>query len=185
MDSRDNLPAALQPQYSADAIAEQVARIGTEISAWAKEVWQHSHTDILAIPVLRGGIFFFADLVRNIEHSVEIAPARTWAYEKIATQRTEVEVNIQHVPAKGRAVLLVDDICDSGRTLQVLRQSLLDAGARVVRSTVLIKRILAEKTFEPDWVGFSYQGPEWMVGYGMDNDDRWRNLPSIYVIRQV
>lgn len=180
------IPANFKLLYSEQQIAESVARMGADISVWADEVWRRSHTDIITIPVLRGGIFFFADLVRKINHSVEIAPVRTWAYTNTenGVQRPEVKVSLDDVPAQGRSVLLIDDICDSGRTLAVLKQALLDAGALEVRSAVLIKRVLDQKTFEPDWVGFSYTGHEWFVGYGMEDCERWRNLPSSYIIQQ-
>ncbi len=178
------IPTSFRLLYSDEDIQKAVRRLGAEIGDWANGTWDESHTDLLAIPILRGGLFFFADLVREVSQSVEIAPARTWAYEdnENAVQKMQVKVNIDSVPAKGRNILLVDDICDSGRTLKVLKQHLLDAGARVVRSAVLVRRKLKDAVFEPDWIGFEYDGSEWLVGYGMDDCDRWRNLPSIHII---
>lgn len=180
------LPANFKTLYSDEQIANAVKRIGTEINVWAENIWKQSHTDLLTIPVLRGGIFFFADLVRQIQASVELAPARAIAYVdgQNEAQTTQVKINIDGVPAKGRSVLLVDEICDSGRTLKILSQTLLGAGAVEVKSAVLVKRIIDKETFNPDWVGFEYRGPEWLVGYGMDDNNRWRNLSSIYIIRQ-
>lgn len=179
------IPENFRPLYSPQDISQAVSKIGKEIDVWADEVWQKSHTDILAIAILRGAIFFFSDLVREISRSVEIAPARTWAYEnENFVQKDKVTVNIEGVPAKGRHVLIVDDICDTGKTLSAIKQALLDVGACEVRTAVLIKRVLKEPTFEPNWVGFNYQGPEWFVGYGMDDCDRWRNLPSVSIIQQ-
>ena len=179
-------PSNFKLLYSESDIAQAVKRLGSEITTWAHDTWEDSHTDLLAIPILRGGLFFFADLVREIRQSVEIAPARTWAYEEKANalQKTKVAVNIESVPAKGRNILLVDDICDSGRTLKALKESLLEAGARMVKSAALVKRELEGAACKPDWTGFAYEGPEWLVGYGMDDCDRWRNLPSIYIIKQ-
>jgi len=178
------LPANFQLLYGEQQIAEAVRGLGRQTSAWAAEVWRQSHTHILAIPILRGAIFFFADLVRQIEHSVEIAPARAWAYEKNLNPQPVIKLNLEAIPARGRAVLLVDDICDSGRTLHALKNAVLEAGALVVKSVVLVKRMSAGETFEPDWAAFKYPGAEWLVGYGMDDGDRWRNLPAIYVIKQ-
>jgi hypoxanthine phosphoribosyltransferase len=167
-------------------IAEAVSRMGAEMTAWANDIWKSSHTDVIAIPVLRGGIFFFADIVRQIRHSVEIAPVQTWSYTSVenAVPRDEVGVNIAGVAPRGRSILLVDDICDSGRTLKVLKETLLAAGAHEVRSAVLIKRVLDQETFDPEWVGFAYSGSEWFVGYGMEDCGRYRNLPDAYVIKQ-
>jgi hypoxanthine phosphoribosyltransferase len=185
------IPAHLKPLFDAPRIEARVKELGGDITVWANKVWEQSHTDVLAIPVLRGGIFFFADLVRQISASVEIAPARTWAYEQqIAEGKDKPEmlssvgVDIGSVPAKGRAVLIVDDICDSGRSLAQLSKALLASGAREVRTAVLVRRELPEQHYSPDWTGFTFPGTEWLVGYGMDDSERWRNLPGVYIITQ-
>ena len=181
------VPANFKLLYDQKAIAESVARMGREITAWAETVWQESHTDVVTIPVLRGGIFFFADLVREIRPSVEIAPIRTWVYEseKNNVQHEQAKISLEGVHVKGRSVLLVDDICDSGKTLKMLSETFLGLGALDVRSAVLVKRVMDQETFNPTWVGQLYRGPEWMVGYGMEDCNRWRNLPSIYIIQQT
>jgi hypoxanthine phosphoribosyltransferase len=140
----------------------------------------------LAIPVLRGGIFFFADLVRAINASVEIAPVRTEAYEAELNgqPRNEVQIYAEKLAVKGRVVLVVDDVCDSGRTLEELEKALMARGAREVRTVVLVRRLLDHPTFVPCWTGFQYEGPEWFVGYGMDDVERWRNLPGVYIIKR-
>jgi hypoxanthine phosphoribosyltransferase len=180
------IPPNFKMLYTASQIEQQVQRLGRQISVWAKKVWEQNQSDLVAIPVLRGGIFFFADLVRHIDHSVEIAPVRTWAYQNDQNvKRDEFRVNMEGVIAKGRSVLLVDDICDSGRTLKMLRESFIGAGALEVKSAALIRRVLKEPTFSPEWVGFDYDGPEWFVGYGMEDRNRWRNLADIYIIDQA
>ena len=183
----NDFPSNFQSLYPAPEIAKTIQRMGKDISAWAQQVWDRSHTDILTIPVLRGGIFFFTDLVREISHSVELVPTFSQAYEdnENNVQRKEMKVDLGSIPARGRALLLIDDICDSGRTLEVMTEKLKEAGAQEVRSAVLVKRVLDTKTFEPDWVGFQYNGPEWLVGYGMDDCNRWRNLDSIYIIQKA
>ncbi len=180
------IPKHFQKIYRREQIAAATAAMGGEIRAWADEVWRTSHTDLLTIPILRGGLFFFADLVREIDRSVEVAPARTWAYEvqKNGVQCVKVRVNLEGVPAVGRSILLVDDICDSGRTLNALVCSLKEIGAQDVRCAVLIRRLIANQEYCPDWTAFEYQGPEWFVGYGMEDANRWSNLPEVYVIRQ-
>jgi len=146
-----NIPKNFQIAYSEDEISETVQRLGAQISGWAEKVWEDSHTDIVAVPVLRGGIFFFADLVRSVKCSLEIAPAKAWGYVNMvnAEMLEEVKVDISSVPAKGRRVLLIDDICDSGRTMEVLQKHFMEEGALEVRSTVLIRRNTEENSFDP------------------------------------
>lgn len=181
-----DVPSYFHPVYTAEMIAEANRRLGKEISSWASNVWEKSHTDILTVPVLRGGIFFFSDLVREIGYSVELAPTTSRSYEDTENnvQRNEVTVDISVIPARGRAVLLIDDICDSGRTLAHMTQALKEVGAQEVRSAVLVKRVMEQETFSPDYIGFEYHGPEWLVGYGMDDCNRWRNLDSISIIKK-
>ena len=180
------IPAHYKLVYCAEEIAAAVSAIGKEVTSWAREVYEKTGQDILGIPVLRGGIFFFSDLVRKIECSVRIAPVKTWGYESSTNQLLPggVKVNLIDIAARDRHVLLIDDICDTGRTLKAVVQALLDAGACEVRSAVLIKRVLTDETYEPDYVGFRFEGADWLVGYGMDDADRWRNLSSICVIKK-
>jgi hypoxanthine phosphoribosyltransferase len=184
--SGSRIPAHFSVLFSEREIASRIRALGTEISSWCEGVWKDSHTDVLAVPVLRGGIFFFSDLVRQVNCSIEVAPIRTEAYESGANgkQKNEVAIWAERLAVKGRVVLLVDDVCDSGRTLEALEKALLERGAREVRTAVLIRRLLETPTFVPCWVGFQYEGPEWFVGYGMDDNERWRNLPGVYVIKR-
>jgi len=172
--------------YSEQEIARRVAELGQEISSWCHGVWRDSHTDVLVIPVLRGGIFFFADLVRQLSTSIEVAPVRTRGYEsgKNAVMCDEVSIAVEDLAVKGRVVLVVDDVSDSGRTLEALEATLTKMGAREVRTAVLVRRLLDKPSFVPCWVGFQYSGSEWIVGYGMDDNERWRNLPGVYVIKK-
>jgi hypoxanthine phosphoribosyltransferase len=180
------IPAHFSLKFSEKDIAKRVEALGEEIGAWCHGVWNDSHTDVLAIPVLRGGIFFFADLVRAINSSVEIAPVRPEAYEADLNgqPRSEVQIYAEKLAVKGRVVLVVDDVCNSGRTLEELEKALIARGAREVRTVVLVRRLLDRPTFVPCWTGFQYVGPEWFVGYGMDDVERWRNLPGVYIIKR-
>ena len=184
--SRHHIPANFKLQFSEERIHSRVKELGTEIDEWCKSVWAESRTDVVAIPVLRGGVYFFSDLSRCITSSIEIAPVKTSAYDAgtNSAKAVTVEQFADPVQIKGRVVLVVDDVCDSGRTLEQLERSLLERGAREVRTVVLVRRLLPRPTFVPCWVGLEYSGPEWFVGYGMDDSERWRNLPGVYIIKR-
>ena len=170
--------------YSAEQVTEASKRIGEEVTPWAKKVYEETGKDIIGIPILRGGLFFFADVVRNVRHSVELAPVRTWAYEVgvNAVERAELQIQTDGLQPKGRSLLLFDDVCDSGRTLLELTEKLKASGAAEVRSAVLLKRKQKKDIFDPDWIGFEYSGDEWFVGCGMDDKDRFRNSPAVHTI---
>ena len=178
------IPENYQPLYQPTDIAQRIRHLAGEISPWIKEVSDRSGKEVVAIPILRGALFFFADLVRAIPLSVEVAPARTWAYDAMADNKPlqSVRIDLFGIQVKGRSVLIVDDICESGRTLAVLRANLMAAGAHEVRSVVTVQREVAGRSFSPDWAAFHYPGKEWLVGYGMDDRDSLRNLPGIYLV---
>jgi hypoxanthine phosphoribosyltransferase len=182
--SMHHIPANFRLQFSQQQIHSRVKELGAEIDEWCKSVWRESRTDVVAIPVLRGGVYFFSDISRAITSSIEIAPVKTSAYDAGTNSAKELTVEqfADPVQIKGRVVLVVDDVCDSGRTLEQLEKSLLERGAREVRTVVLIRRLLPRPTFVPCWVGVEYSGPEWFVGYGMDDNERYRNLPDVYII---
>lgn len=184
--SRQNLPLYLSPCYSKQDIQSAISVLAKSINDWANSISDAHNQDVVAVPVLRGGVFFFSDLVRELAVSVEMSPARAKAYVigSNATMEKEVSVQFDEKTIRGRAVLLLDEICDSGATLKRLSESMQEAGALEVKSAVLIHRRTPETVFHPDWVGFEYQGSEWFVGYGMEDQNRWSNLPEIYTIKK-
>lgn len=181
-DNTTHIPRHYKLTYRTEEIQEQVSRIAREVSAWCATCGDD--TDVLAIPVLRGGIYFFADLTRQIDRSVQVAPGRARAYEEgvNAKARSELYINLDGVAVAGRNVLLVDDICDSGRTLEKLVAYLIAQGAEEVKAAVLIHRQTETSSFSPDWSGFDFKGNDWFVGYGMDDRGRYSNLSQIYTI---
>lgn len=182
-----DIPQHFRLTFSHQQIAEACQRLGQAITPWAREVTAQTGRDLVAVPILRGGLFFFADLVRAVSTSVEVAPLQTSFYEEgqnniVRHQGGQLPTSVSHFHK--RAVLLVDDICDSGQTLAALKPHLLVAGATEVKSAVLIRRLPAPAgSIVPDWVGFDYSGAEWFVGYGMEDSGRWRNLKDVYVIK--
>lgn len=168
--------------YSAEQIAEQVAKIGDLITTWAEQVRKNKGLDILTIPVLRGGLFFFADLVRKIKTSVEVVPGQATSYDPNTNSLSEDNFGfiLSDINLSSRSVLLVDDICDSGTTLKKIIDQILSLGAEEVRSAVLINRKTESPKLTPDWNCFIHHGKEWLVGYGMDDGNKWRNLDGVY-----
>jgi hypoxanthine phosphoribosyltransferase len=176
------LPDRFKKLYSQSEIATSLARLGSEITPWAESTFQSTGRDVIGIPILRGGLFFYADLVRAIGHSVEVAPVRTWSYDtETKSINKNMEMHLDDIDPVGRAILLVDDICDSGRTMALLSEEFKQRGASEVKTAVLVRRDL-QGTFVPDYIGFQFNGPEWLVGYGMEDNDRYRNLPDVYTI---
>lgn len=180
----DRLPQNYIRQFSQDEIARTTERVASEVVEWLTDNEQELNNQVLVLPIMRGALFFFADLIRLIPFSVEIEPIKAQAYESNANKLSDspVKMSLEEIDVAGRHVLLVDDICDSGATLRALTDKLMTLGAKEVRSAVLLKREIENPVFAPDYVGISHAGDEWFVGYGMDDTQHWRNLPDIYII---
>ena len=178
-----NLPSTYQLVYNKELIAKRVAALGTSISEWADKN-SNEKEQLLCVCVLRGGSLFYSDLIREISTSVEIGFCRTWSYTTENNQVADnaIRVAVEDISAHGRRVLVVDDICDSGKTLNKLRNVFLELGAAEVRAAVLIHRLVDTSVFTPDWKAFEYNGSEWFVGYGMADQERYFNLPDVYSI---
>ena len=181
------IPANFKRAFTSEMIAASVARVGRQVTEWARDAEQRTGEQVLAVCVLRGGAPFFVDLIRAVETSVEPAYCRTWAYSSdvnshMLSPTGKVRVSVEEVVAGNRAIVIVDDICDTGATLGKLQRVFLDLGAAEVKSAVLIHRLVESSTFRPDWTAFEYSGSEWFVGYGMEDRNRFSNLSEVYTI---
>lgn len=180
-------PSDFKLQYSRKDIAREISKMASSITKWAEAAAKDTGRDPIAVPVLRGAMFFLTDLIREVGCSIEVAPVTALAYDpttNLPNAEGSVSINLKGLDAKGRSILIVDDICDTGRTLAVLSDALSVEGANEVKAAVLIcrDRDTEKRLYEPQWAGFHYPGPEWFVGYGMDDKERWRNLPEVYTL---
>ncbi len=177
------VPSHLTLQYSESQIENRLKALGDDINKWSLEVNKRKGEPILAVCVLRGAVFFFSDLLRNIPSSVEPAFCRTWSYSsKENLQMKGVRVSVESIEAAGRSILIVDDILDTGATLKKLHQVFTELGAEEVKTAVLIHRIVKNSSYSPDWSAFKYEGDKWFVGYGMEDRNRLQNLKDVYTM---
>jgi hypoxanthine phosphoribosyltransferase len=135
------------------------------------------------VGVLTGCLVFLADLIRRLDLPLRIALVQASSYRGTATTAGELHVQDELLPdLKGRHILLIDDILDTGKTLKHLTAYLRTLGTASVRTAVLLRKEgRQEVEIEPDFVGFSIPN-EFVVGYGLDYDDEFRNLPFIGVL---
>ncbi|GFO57701.1 hypoxanthine phosphoribosyltransferase [Geomonas silvestris] len=169
----------LKEVYSKDRIAAEIERLGQEISA------AYAGERLLVVVVLNGAVFFAADLVRALRVPVEMDFVKLSSYAGTETTGTvRVKKDLEQSVA-GRHVLVVEDIVDTGLTLTYLLDLLKERGAKSLKVCTLIdknERRLAEIT--PDFVGIDCPGG-FLVGYGLDLDERMRELSAIYEIIQT
>ena len=161
--------------YSQDEIAGRVAAMGRAITEF-----YGGDDDLLVLGLLKGSFIFLADLVREIARPVHVdfLVASSYGTGKVSTG----EVRLVYDPEAslaGRHVLLVEDIIDSGNTINRLIPLLGGRGPKSLElCTLLHKRIAAPLVREPRWVGFEAP-PEFLIGYGLDHSEKYRNLPFI------
>lgn len=180
-----NIPSNYTLLFSAGQIQERTSALGAEITEWAVAVKRDTSKEVVAVPLMKGAMFFASDLMREIKTSLEIMPLRVSHYRAASNARSS-ELLItpeEDFEVKGRTLLLIDDIFDSGITLAGVQLKLMERGATEIKSVVAVHRKLEGLKGKPEWSAFQHQGKEWLVGYGMDDKNQSRNLNAIYSIK--
>lgn len=156
-------------------IAVLVEKLAREIEA------DYKGKDLIFICPLKGSCLFLADLVRKIDRPLQVDFVQLGAVEKGGAIRIlkDISVNIA-----GKHVVIVEEIIDTGRTLDFLRQRLLaSAPASLKILTLLDKPARRELQLKPDYTGQSIED-RYMVGYGMDSEEIGRNYSEIFYFKQ-
>jgi hypoxanthine phosphoribosyltransferase len=163
---------------SAEQIQSSIERLATEIGE------REAGRPLTVIAVLTGSIIFLADLIRKLEMPLRVGVIQARSYA--GTERGSLSVNEEMLPeVTGRDVLVIDDIFDTGHTLVEVLAFLKDLKPRSVRTAVLVlKRGKQQVTLTPDYVGFEIPDV-FVVGYGLDYNDAYRNLPFLAALEQA
>jgi hypoxanthine phosphoribosyltransferase len=162
-----------------DELSRRVRELGRQISA------DYAGRDLLLVGVLKGAVFFLSDLMRHIDVPCEVDFMAIASYGSATDSSGVVRIlKDLDVALEGRHVLIVEDIVDSGLTLQYLLRSL---GARNPASievcALLTKPERRKVALEPRYVGFEIPN-RFVVGYGLDHGERYRNLPYVAVLEE-
>ncbi|MCU0790999.1 MAG: hypoxanthine phosphoribosyltransferase [Nitratireductor sp.] len=162
--------------------AEQIARRNNEL---AEEIALGDLSNILVISILKGSFVFAADLIRAL-HNAGLAPEVEFISVSSYGAGTEAgEIRLLRdveTDVKGRDVLLIDDILESGNTLKFTRDLMLSRGARKVAIVALLDKGVKRKAqIAADYVGFECPD-KFVVGYGMDVGHAFRELPFVGVV---
>jgi len=135
------------------------------------------------IGILNGVIFFFADLVRELSIPAKIDFMRAASYGTGMTSSGEIKISKDvEIPIEGKDVIIVEDIVDSGLTLKEMIKELENRAPRSIRTCVLINKLeRRDVDVSIDYCGFEIE-KGFLVGYGLDYDEKYRNLPDIYTL---
>ena len=163
---------------------EITTRMATQITADYKE-GAFGSRPLVMICVLKGAVMFYTDLVRKMERPVELEFVKVTSYGAgtVSSGQLKMHLDLFRTDYRNLNILLVEDITDSGRTLSKLTQLFRDRGAHSVRCcTLLDKPDRREVDFTPDYIG-AVIPDEFVVGYGLDYNERYRDLPYIGILR--
>lgn len=163
--------------YNAREIAQKVQELGKEITT------AYEGSELFIIGILKGGFMFMSDLVRHIDMPVKIGFVRLSSYGDSDSPQGNVKIIDDLDEAiKGKHVLIVDDIMDTGQSLVAFKKHLESKGPSSVKiCTMINKTVRRTVPMEPDYYGFRIEDG-FVVGYGLDYAEDYRALPEIYVI---
>lgn len=169
----ENLKEKIKVLYSMEELQKRIKEVGEQISK------DYEGKEIVIVSVLKGAIFYTVDLVKNITTDIVIDFMKVSSYE--GTESTGVITIKQDlgIDIEGKHVLIIEDIIDTGRTLRVLREELLKRKPASLKITTLMdKKERREVELDADYVGFTIPN-KFVVGYGFDIDDKYRNIPYV------
>lgn len=166
-----------KPLFTREEIQRKIQEIGSRIST------DYADKDVLVVGVMKGALFFMSDLLRSLKISVRMdfihctSSATKGKGGCPVDIMCDVKENIE-----GKHVLLVEDIMDSGVTIDYLKKMLLERGPASLKVCVLLDKTERRRVpIEADYAGFRIPN-KYVVGYGLDYKDRYRNLPYIAVL---
>ena len=157
---------------------EQIAARVDDLAA--EVVREYAGKPLTVVGVLTGALVFLSDLIRRVDLPLRIGLVRASSYRGAVTEPGELHIHTDLLPdLRGRHVLLLDDILDSGRTLRRLVEYLRGTGPESLKVAVLLRKQGRQvEPVEPDFVGFPIPDV-FVVGYGLDYNDEHRHLPFI------
>lgn len=165
-----------------ERIATRVAELSRQIAA---DYAAADGGEIVLVPILTGSMIFVADLVRQLPLKLRIEVVIASSYPGTATRSQGAQI-VGSLPGalEGKHVLIVDDILDTGRTIALIRDELTRRRPRSLRTCVLLRKLRsAPPAVACEYIGFDIPD-EFVVGYGLDHGNYYRNLPDIATLKE-
>ncbi len=163
-----------------ESLNKRIKKLANQLNEYYED-----KNELVLVGILKGSIMFMAQLAKSIKINCTLEFMDVSSYD----DGTESSGNVKIIKdldtdISGKEVLIVEDIIDTGRTLDALRHSLIKRGANSVKIITLLdkpeRRVIEIK---PDWTGFKIPN-EFVVGYGLDYQQKYRNLPFIGVLKR-
>jgi hypoxanthine phosphoribosyltransferase len=160
-----------------EQIDRRVAEMAGEISA------EFAGSELIALCVLKGAVFFCADLVRQmtLDVALDFIQISSYGNQKYSSGVVTILKEPQ-MDMRGKSVLIVEDIIDSGLSIREVTNYIESRGAARVKTASFLDKPKSRKVaFTPDYVGFSIE-PQFVIGYGLDFAEKYRNIPEVQVL---
>lgn len=167
---------------SREKIAKRVEELAAEISADLSNA--KTDGELVLVPILTGSIIFVADLIRHLPHKIRIEVATVESYKGRTKKAKQAQI-IGSLPrdVDGKRVLIVDDILDSGETIRLIRSELKKRNPMSIKACVLLRKEIPSAMNTPcEYIGFDIPDV-FVVGYGLDYQSYYRNLPDVCTIK--
>lgn len=169
----------LEEMYSAEAITERVRELGAQITR------EYADKDLVVIGILKGSCIFLADLIRavDLKLTIDFMAVSSYKDETVSSGDVEILKDLTN-PIRGKDVIICEDIVDTGLTLFRLLEILGSRGANSIKIATLLDKPepRIKKDLKIDYCGFQIPN-KFVVGYGLDAANRYRNLPFIGVVK--
>ena len=165
---------------------DEISKIVSDLGQRITNEYKGSDKPLIVIIILKGSLIFASDLIRKIELPLEIEFMKVSSYGAGTKNSGEIKIHLdlnrEHL--EDYNILIIEDIVDSGRTLSRLTQLLKNRNANNVKTcTLLDKPSRREVEFAPDFSGATIPD-EFVIGYGLDFDEKYRNLPFVGILKR-
>ncbi|MBE6620435.1 MAG: hypoxanthine phosphoribosyltransferase [Ruminococcaceae bacterium] len=183
IDPRQDIDHILFTEEQLDGIVTSLAdRINRDYAPSPNAIRSYK---LIVVAVMKGSVFFYTDLIKKLNMPVELDFVKVSSYYAgtVSSGQLKIHLDLKRDDYENIDILLVEDIVDSGRTLASLTENLRGRGAHSVRTvTLLDKPSRREVNYKADYTGAEIPD-EFVVGYGLDFDEKYRDLPYIGVLK--
>ena len=164
---------------SPDQIAKRIQELAVQLNA------RYVNEELSLVIIMKGALFFAADLMRKLTVPCTLDYIRASSYGERGQKRGELNIiGLEELKLSGKNVLVIDDIFDSGNTLSQIAQALQKQHPKTLRTIVLLKKNVKRQTeYLPDEYLFEIEDA-FVVGYGLDYKEHYRELPGVFAMEQ-
>ena len=164
---------------SREQLEKRVAELGKELTE------EYRGKDLICLGLLKGSFVFMSDHVRHMDMDLDVEFMVVSSYGSSTSSSGNIKINLDlQADLRGKHVLIVEDILDTGATLYYIRDLIRLRGPESVKIVTLLNKHSRRKAdIEPDYTGFDLTSDEFIIGYGLDFAEKYRNLPYIGVLK--